>query len=91
MVEIIYARRVFGLPAAAQDLAHQLVDALGGGHAQPLAHGMNVVQLGPEGDCVEAGELLDEKPALQAAVRRIDLALRAGKVAVDVKHQLAER
>ena len=79
MVEIIYARRVFGLPAAAQDLAHQLVDALGGGHAQPLAHGVDVVQLGPEGDGVEAGELLDEKPALQAAVRRIDLALRAGK------------
>ena len=48
------------------------------------------MQLGPEGDGVETGELLDEKPALQAAVRRVDLALRAGEVAVDVKHQLAE-
>ena len=72
MVEIIYAHRVFGLPAAAQDLAHQLVDALGRGYAQPLAHGMNVVQLGPEGDGVETGNLLNEEPALQSAVRRLD-------------------
>ena len=90
MVEIIYAHRVFGLPAAAQDLAHQLVDALGRGYAQPLAHGMNVVQLGPEGDGVETGNLLNEEPALQSAVRRLELGLRAGEVAVDAKHQLAE-
>ena len=57
---------------------------------QALAHGMNVVQLGPEGDGVETGNLLNEEPALQSAVRRLELGLRAGEVAVDVKHQLAE-
>ena len=51
---------------------------------------MYIVQLGAEGERVEAGELLDEKAALKAAVGGFDLSLAAGEVAIDLLDLFAE-
>ena len=77
--------------AALEHLAHELIDARGGGDVQPLVHGVNIVQLRAHRDRVEAGDLFDEKAALKAAVCGFDLPIVAGEVAVDRFDLLAER
>ena len=76
--------------AALEHLAHERIDARGGGDVQPLLHRMHIVQLRSHRQRVEAGDLFDEESALKAAVGGFDLPVVAGEVAVDRFDLLAE-
>ena len=45
----------FSAVGALQKLQHQLIDPPGGGNAQPLLDGVNIVELRAQGDGVQAG------------------------------------